>query len=165
MYYKIYEKIYIMVFWQNYNGFMLIFFAYAESVTSKRYEIKKRLWKSVKYRQNYTQVRFAYCFFGGHFEWRHNMISSAVRVCTWTCLMCQIACNKEMPSNHLFITLAALGWLTIFFKQIQNKLFVRMGGDYYCRKNLFYHGKKRKTLFIYQCKMHIRLSWNVEHLR
>ena len=30
----------------------------------------------------------------------------------WTCLMCQIACNKEMPSSHFFITLAALGWLT-----------------------------------------------------
>ena len=27
--------------------------------------------------------------------------------------MCQIACNKEMPSSHFFITLAALGWLTI----------------------------------------------------
>ena len=26
--------------------------------------------------------------------------------------MCQIACNKEMPSSHFYITLAAHGWLT-----------------------------------------------------
>ena len=61
--------------------FLLIFFAYSESVTSKMYKIKWRLLNSVKYRQNYTQFRFSYCFFGGHFEWRHNMLLSAVRVC------------------------------------------------------------------------------------
>ena len=27
--------------------------------------------------------------------------------------MCQIACNKELRSSHFFITLAALGWLTV----------------------------------------------------
>ena len=30
-----------MVFWQIYSGFLLIFFAFSESMTSKMYKIKK----------------------------------------------------------------------------------------------------------------------------
>ena len=30
-----------------------------------------------------------------------------------TCLMCKIACYKEMPSSHFFITLATHDWLTM----------------------------------------------------
>ena len=72
---------YLMVFRHIYSHFLLIVFASSESMTSKIHKIKKRLWNSVKYRQNYTRFRFSYCFFGGHFEWRHNMLLSAVRVC------------------------------------------------------------------------------------
>ena len=35
------KKIYIMVYWQIYNGFLLIFFAYSESVISKCIKWKK----------------------------------------------------------------------------------------------------------------------------
>ena len=38
-------KKYIMVFWQIYSGFLLIFFAYSESATSKMYKIKKKIVK------------------------------------------------------------------------------------------------------------------------
>ena len=35
------RKIYSMVFWQIYSGFLLIFFAYSESVTSNKKNIVK----------------------------------------------------------------------------------------------------------------------------
>ena len=51
-------------------------------------------------------------------QWATNSVALGTRVAGspgpyWTCVMCQIACNKEMPSSHLYITLAALDWLTI----------------------------------------------------
>ena len=79
---------------------------------------KKKLWNSVKYRQNYTKFRFSYRFFGGHF-WmssyyaskRSESLLSAQAMSPepyWICLMCQIACNKEMSSGHFYITLVGL---------------------------------------------------------